>query len=103
MGNLLTSGRYDRVKAVQKTGETTRDMWHKADWDKVAEDPKSVQMPREDWIFMHDAEKHAEDVFEDTLKRVRGLKNESNGSVSAVPAEIASTGLDKTAEITVQG
>lgn len=27
--------RYDRVGKVQKTGETTRDMWHKADWDKV--------------------------------------------------------------------
>lgn len=43
--------RYERVKAVQKTGDTTRDMWHKADWDEVAGDPASIQLPREDWIF----------------------------------------------------
>lgn len=40
--------RYERVKAVQWTGETTRDMWHKADWDKAAKDPASIQLPRED-------------------------------------------------------
>jgi len=62
--------RYDRVKAVQKTGETNRDMWHNADWDKVAQNPESIQMPREDWIFKHDAEKHAEDVFDDVFRSV---------------------------------
>jgi len=61
--------RYDRVKAVQKTGETTRDMWHKADWDKVKEDPTLIQMPRQDWIMMHDAEPHAEAVFDETFKQ----------------------------------
>jgi 2-polyprenyl-6-methoxyphenol hydroxylase-like FAD-dependent oxidoreductase len=34
--------RYERVRAVQKTGETTRDMWHKADWEAVAKDPASI-------------------------------------------------------------
>ncbi|GAM35635.1 hypothetical protein TCE0_017r04121 [Talaromyces pinophilus] len=61
--------RYDRVRAVQKTGETTRDMWHKADWDKVKEDPASIHLPREDWIFAHDAEKHAEEVFDEVVKK----------------------------------
>ncbi|KAL3707790.1 hypothetical protein TMatcc_005772 [Talaromyces marneffei ATCC 18224] len=61
--------RYDRVRAVQKTGETTRDMWHKADWDKVKEDPSSIHMPRDDWIFTHDAEKHAEEVFDEVVKK----------------------------------
>lgn len=60
---VLTCYRYERVRAVQKTGETTRDMWHKADWDKVAEDPESIQLPREDWIFRFDAEKNAEESF----------------------------------------
>ncbi|KAJ5750654.1 hypothetical protein N7533_007682 [Penicillium manginii] len=55
--------RYERVCAVQKTGETTRDLWHKADWEKVAKDPASIQMPREDWIFRFDAERNAEEVF----------------------------------------
>ncbi|KAI5272526.1 putative MAK1-like monooxygenase [Aureobasidium subglaciale] len=61
--------RYERVKAVQKTGETTRDMWHKADWDRVKDDPKSVQMPREDWILGHDAEAHASQVFQASFNK----------------------------------
>ncbi|KAF2462267.1 putative MAK1-like monooxygenase [Lineolata rhizophorae] len=64
--------RYDRVRNVQKTGETTRDMWHKADWDKVKQNPESVQFPREDWIMKFDAEKHAEEVFDDVLAKVSG-------------------------------
>jgi hypothetical protein len=55
---------------VQKTGETTRDRWHKTDWEKVAQDPKSIAFPREDWIHHHDAEKHAEDMFDETFKKV---------------------------------
>ncbi|KAH8722583.1 hypothetical protein GQ44DRAFT_622375 [Phaeosphaeriaceae sp. PMI808] len=61
--------RYERVKAVQKTGETTRDMWHNADWEKVKKDPKSIQFPREDWIFKFDAEKHAEENGEEAIKK----------------------------------
>ncbi|KAH7356002.1 hypothetical protein BKA66DRAFT_574899 [Pyrenochaeta sp. MPI-SDFR-AT-0127] len=61
--------RYDRVKAVQKTGETTRDMWHKTDWDKVKEDPSSIQLPREDWVFKFDAEGHAEEVGDEAIKK----------------------------------
>ena len=54
---------------MQKTGETTRDMWHKADWDKVKKDPASIHLPREDWIFAHDAEKHAEEIFDEVVKK----------------------------------
>ncbi|KAL1982367.1 hypothetical protein VTN96DRAFT_1398 [Rasamsonia emersonii] len=61
--------RYDRVRKVQKTGETTRDMWHKADWDKVKQNPESIHLPREDWIFKFDAEKHAEEVFDEVVKK----------------------------------
>ncbi|KAJ5668922.1 hypothetical protein N7462_009992 [Penicillium macrosclerotiorum] len=64
--------RYERVRAVQKTGETTRDMWHKADWEKVAKDPKSIQLPREDWIFHFDAEKDAEETFDKVFQRIQG-------------------------------
>jgi len=62
--------RYDRVKAVQKTGESVRNTWHKTDWNKVAEDPATVKLPYEDWIHQFDAERHAEEVFDDILKRV---------------------------------
>ena len=78
-------------------------MWHKADWDKVAKDPKSVQMPREDWVFLHDAEKHAEEVFEETLQRVRGSKKEVSVDVNGIASEKGSVPLEETAEITVQG
>lgn len=44
-------------------------MWHKADWDKVAQNPESIQMPRDPWIHGHDAETHAEEVVAETLKR----------------------------------
>ncbi|CEJ60939.1 Putative Related to maackiain detoxification protein 1 [Penicillium brasilianum] len=63
--------RYDRVRAVQKTGETTRDMWHKADWDEVAKDPSSIQLPREDWVFKFDAKKNAEETFDEVVKRLQ--------------------------------
>lgn len=63
--------RYDRVRAVQKTGETTRDMWHKADWDKVAKDPASIQLPREDWIFKFDAERNAEEIFDAVMMQLQ--------------------------------
>ncbi|KUI57777.1 6-hydroxynicotinate 3-monooxygenase [Cytospora mali] len=61
--------RYERVKAVQKTGETTRDMWHKTDWAKAKEDPSSIALPREDWIHFHDAENHAETVFDEVFEK----------------------------------
>lgn len=62
--------RYERVKAVQKTGETTRDMWHKVDWAAVKRDPQSVQFPRHDWIMDHDTEKHAEEVYDEVVAQV---------------------------------
>lgn len=76
--------RYDRVKAVQKTGETTRDMWHKTDWNKVREDPKSIAMPRDDWIHFHDAETHAETVFDEIFKRHSGHGDSSENSAAFV-------------------
>lgn len=57
---------------MQKTGETTRDMWHKTDWDKVREDPTSIAFPREDWIHIHDAERHAEAAFDEIFHKYTG-------------------------------
>ncbi|KAI0131855.1 putative MAK1-like monooxygenase [Xylariales sp. AK1849] len=56
--------RYERVKEAQKTGESTREMWHKTDWAKVKENPEMIQFPRTAWIFDHDAEKYAEEQYE---------------------------------------
>lgn len=62
------------MKEVQKTGETTRDMWHKADFDKVKKDPKSIELPRHEFIHSFDAEKHAENVFKDVFGKFQELK-----------------------------
>lgn len=62
--------RYERVCKVQKTGETTRDNWHKTDWDAVKKDPSILKFPREDWIFGHDAETHAEEVYDAIAREV---------------------------------
>ncbi|KAF9878321.1 hypothetical protein CkaCkLH20_04359 [Colletotrichum karsti] len=59
--------RYDRVRAVQQTGLSTRELWHKTDWAKVKENPESIALPREDWILEFDAEKHAEENFDKLL------------------------------------
>lgn len=67
--------RYERVKAVQKTGETTRDMWHKVDWEAVKKDPSSVEFPRQEWVLEHDAEKYAEEHYEEAA-----AKGSVNGS-----------------------
>ncbi|KAK3693129.1 hypothetical protein B0T22DRAFT_400888 [Podospora appendiculata] len=78
--------RYERVKLVQKTGELTRDRWHKTDWTKVAEDPQSIGFHREDWIHLFDAEAHAEQVFDDVLKRVaQPASSSEGGSESFLP------------------
>ncbi|KAK0629410.1 hypothetical protein B0T17DRAFT_589201 [Bombardia bombarda] len=71
--------RYERVKLVQKSGEHNRDRWHKTDWAKVSEDPKSIGFPREEWIHLFDAEKHAEEVFDDALKRATESDTASPG------------------------
>ncbi|KAM7213773.1 6-hydroxynicotinate 3-monooxygenase [Rhypophila decipiens] len=76
--------RYDRVRAVQKTGESTRDNWHKTDWEKVAKDPKSIAFPREDWIHEFDAEKHAEEVFETAVAKVTGQDSSSTAEGSSL-------------------
>jgi hypothetical protein len=52
-------------------------MWHKTDWSKVKDDPKSIGFPREDWIHEFDVEKHAEEVFDSVFDEVK------NGGTSA--------------------
>ena len=59
--------RYGRVRAAQKTGETTRDKWHKADFEKIRENPESLRLVREEWLLNHDAEAHAYAVFDETV------------------------------------
>lgn len=69
---------------MQKTGESTRDRWHKTDWEKVAKEPESIAFRREDWIHEYDAEKHTEAVFDETFKRI--TEPQSTDGTSLLPA-----------------
>ncbi|KAF2438538.1 putative monooxygenase [Karstenula rhodostoma CBS 690.94] len=63
--------RYPRVLATQRTGLTNRDAWHKADFDYVRKNPESVKLPRLDWVLNFNCEKHAYDVYQDTVESLR--------------------------------
>jgi len=80
--------RYDRVRAAQKTGETTRDTWHKMDIEKVKKDPESMRLKRDPWLLDHDAEVYAEQNYAATVEKLHGS---STGLPphSATPVSIA--------------
>jgi len=64
--------RYERVRAAQKTGESTRDTWHKADFSNLKSNPEKLKLKRESWLLNFDAEAHAYEVYADA---VAGLRN----------------------------
>lgn len=84
--------RYDRVRAVQKTGESTRDLWHKTDWDKVKKDPSSIGFPREDWIHGFDAEQYAEENFNTALWETTAVSEPSKSVLQETLAVTEVTG-----------
>ena len=57
---------YQRVRRAQITGETTRDMWHKA---KPGDKGTGLHLPRPEWLLGFDAEK-------DAYERYGGLAGE---------------------------
>lgn len=59
--------RYERVKAAQKTGEKTRDLWHNANWDNAKRDPESMKLKRPAWLLNFDAESYAETNYTATV------------------------------------
>lgn len=56
--------RYERVHEIQATGVTTREKWHKADWDLIWKDPTLLHLKREEWILKFETEDHAYSVYE---------------------------------------
>ncbi|KAI1085026.1 hypothetical protein F5B20DRAFT_575493 [Whalleya microplaca] len=79
--------RYERVKSAQKTGEQTRDIWHKADFSAARKNPESLRLRREGWLLGFDAEKYAEDNYEPTAQVLRrtGLQDTSEARALHVP------------------
>ncbi|KAI3326796.1 putative monooxygenase [Xylariaceae sp. AK1471] len=63
--------RYGRVRSAQKTGEQTRDIWHKADFSAAKKDPQRLRLRREAWLLNFDAEPYAEEHYEETAKVLR--------------------------------
>jgi hypothetical protein len=59
--------RYERVRAAQKTGEATRDQWHKANWDEAKKNPESMKIKRGEWLLNFDAEEYAEKNYAATV------------------------------------
>lgn len=63
--------RYERVTRAQGTGVSTREQWHKADWDKIRANPQSLHLKREAWLLDFDAEAHAYDVYDDVVAELQ--------------------------------
>ncbi|KAI0595446.1 hypothetical protein F4775DRAFT_604985 [Biscogniauxia sp. FL1348] len=63
--------RYERVRSAQKTGEQTRDIWHKADFAAARRDPGALRLRREPWLLDFDAEAYAEAQYARTVEALR--------------------------------
>ncbi|CAK7228110.1 hypothetical protein SEUCBS140593_006805 [Sporothrix eucalyptigena] len=79
--------RYERVRAAQKTGETTRDTWHQADLEAIKANPESMRLKREAWVLGHDAEAYAEEHYDATVAVLRrtGLQDLTEARQLNVP------------------
>jgi 2-polyprenyl-6-methoxyphenol hydroxylase-like FAD-dependent oxidoreductase len=62
--------RYERVHAAQRTGVTTREQWHKADWEAIRKNPKSLHLKRDAWLLDFDQEEHTYAVFDETVAKL---------------------------------
>ena len=69
--------RYDRVHRIQATGVTTRESWHKADWNKIWKDPMLLHLKREEWILNFDAEEDAYKRYEEIRAGLKGANGHS--------------------------
>jgi 2-polyprenyl-6-methoxyphenol hydroxylase-like FAD-dependent oxidoreductase len=64
--------RYERVHKIQQTGVSTREQWHKADWDAIWKDPESLHLKREAWILNFDAEADAYASYDAVREKLEG-------------------------------
>ncbi|KAF8470685.1 hypothetical protein BDZ91DRAFT_693643 [Kalaharituber pfeilii] len=89
--------RYERVKAAQKTGEEVMKNWHKTEereWEAAKEQPKSVQLPRDEWLLGHDAETWCHDVWEEVLEELSGGKPVRRERLAAGPESTEVKGVN---------
>jgi hypothetical protein len=63
-------------------GESTRDQWHKADWDAVMKDPTLVQLPHPDYVLKFNAHQFVEENYgkvAEEVKQGRTLRDFEDG------------------------
>ncbi|KAF3769322.1 monooxygenase [Cryphonectria parasitica EP155] len=65
--------RYERVHKIQATGVSTREMWHKADWDAIWKDPSMLHLKREEWILRFDAEEDAYSRYDEVKASLQAV------------------------------
>lgn len=65
--------RYERVHRAQRMGVTTREQWHKADWDAIWKDPKSLHIKRERWLLDFDPEQDAYERYDKVIAETNGV------------------------------
>ena len=93
--------RYERVHKAQMTGVTTREQWHKADWDKIRKDPKSLHLKRDAWLLDFDQEPHTYGVFDEAITQ---LNNKQSADMSGAGApEGKANGLPKVLQTELVG
>ncbi|KAI1635338.1 hypothetical protein F4809DRAFT_664295 [Biscogniauxia mediterranea] len=63
--------RYERARSAQKTGEQTRDIWHRADFAAARAHPERLRLRREAWLLDFDAEAYAEAQYGRTVEVLR--------------------------------
>jgi len=83
--------RYERVCRAQGTGVSTREQWHKADWDKIRKDPESLHLKREAWLLNFDAESHAYAVYDESVAQLGQKKTTED---TTMLHEATSNGLE---------
>jgi 2-polyprenyl-6-methoxyphenol hydroxylase-like FAD-dependent oxidoreductase len=93
--------RYERVHKAQMTGVTTREQWHKADWEKIRKDPTSLHLKRDPWLLDFDQEAHTYAVFDDAVAQLNKNQSPKNSSVDE-PNE-KDSGLPKVIETELVG
>ena len=95
--------RYERVHKAQMTGVTTREQWHKADWDKIRKDPKSLHLKRDAWLLDFDQEPHTYAVFDEVVAQLNKTqsadmsgpgrpKEKANGLPKVIQTELVGVG-----------
>ena len=67
--------RYERVKSAQRIGVEVMKNWHRKneeEWGEVREQPRKLELPRNEWLLGHDAESWCRGVWEEVWEELDG-------------------------------